>query len=219
MPPSYWSTPEILLPWPIKRASQLALVVKNPPANAGDVGRSFHPWVGKVPWRRKWLPTPVFSPGEPQDRGAWRATVHGVAKSRTRLKRLSGPLATRVTGDPAGGGRAHGHGGHLRWFSACFQESLTTYPSTASTSQPTSHSSKRGGLSCYQMSPQGGWNCSSHHLTPMQKKKVAIYDAAILLVKIWKPQCKINDANRRSLNVCDPWKKPGFSRQWWPNII
>ena len=24
----------------------------------------FHPWVGKIPWRRKWQPTPVFLPGE-----------------------------------------------------------------------------------------------------------------------------------------------------------
>ena len=24
----------------------------------------FHPWVGKIPWRRKWHPTPVFLPGE-----------------------------------------------------------------------------------------------------------------------------------------------------------
>ena len=24
----------------------------------------FDPWVGKIPWRREWLPTPVFSPGE-----------------------------------------------------------------------------------------------------------------------------------------------------------
>ena len=22
------------------------------------------PWVGKIPWRREWLPTPVFLPGE-----------------------------------------------------------------------------------------------------------------------------------------------------------
>ena len=22
------------------------------------------PWVGKIPWRREWLPTPVFWPGE-----------------------------------------------------------------------------------------------------------------------------------------------------------
>ena len=26
--------------------------------------RRFDPWVGKIPWRRKWQPTPVFSPGE-----------------------------------------------------------------------------------------------------------------------------------------------------------
>ena len=24
----------------------------------------FNPWVGKIPWRRKWLPTPVFLLGE-----------------------------------------------------------------------------------------------------------------------------------------------------------
>ena len=25
----------------------------------------FDPWVGKIPWRRAWQPTPVFLPGEP----------------------------------------------------------------------------------------------------------------------------------------------------------
>ena len=24
----------------------------------------FNPWVGKIPWRRAWQPTPVFWPGE-----------------------------------------------------------------------------------------------------------------------------------------------------------
>ena len=24
----------------------------------------FHPWVRKIPWRRRWQPTPVFLPGE-----------------------------------------------------------------------------------------------------------------------------------------------------------
>ena len=27
-------------------------------------GFGFDPWVGKIPWRREWLPTPVFVPGE-----------------------------------------------------------------------------------------------------------------------------------------------------------
>ena len=37
-------------------------VVKNPPASAGDGQMQFDPWVGKIPWRRAWQPTPVFLP-------------------------------------------------------------------------------------------------------------------------------------------------------------
>ena len=46
------------------KASQVALAVKNPPANARDMSQEFDPWVGKVPWGRVWQPTPVFLPGE-----------------------------------------------------------------------------------------------------------------------------------------------------------
>ena len=52
-------------------------VVKDLPANAGDIREGFDSWVGKTPWRRKWQPAPVFLPGE--SRGLH--TVHGVAKS------------------------------------------------------------------------------------------------------------------------------------------
>ena len=31
----------------------------------------FDSWVRKIPWRREWLPTPVFWLGNPMDRGAW----------------------------------------------------------------------------------------------------------------------------------------------------
>jgi len=34
------------------RASQVALVVRNTPAKAGNVSHRFYPWVGKIPWRR-----------------------------------------------------------------------------------------------------------------------------------------------------------------------
>jgi len=47
------------------KASQVALVVKNPPANAGDAETWFNLGVGKIPWRRKWQPTPLL-PGESQ---------------------------------------------------------------------------------------------------------------------------------------------------------
>ena len=44
---------------------QVALVVQNAPADAGRRRRwGFDPWVGKIPWRRAWQPTPVFLPGE-----------------------------------------------------------------------------------------------------------------------------------------------------------
>ena len=45
----------------------------------------FSPWVRKIHWRRKWQPTPALLPGKFMDRGAWRAIVHAVAKSRTGL--------------------------------------------------------------------------------------------------------------------------------------
>ena len=37
---------------------------KNLPGNAGDIRDKFDLWAGKIPWRRAWLPTPVFVPGE-----------------------------------------------------------------------------------------------------------------------------------------------------------
>ena len=39
-------------------------VVKNLLANAGDIrDMGFGPWVGLIPWSRKWQPIPVFLPG------------------------------------------------------------------------------------------------------------------------------------------------------------
>ena len=40
-------------------------------------------------WRRKWQPTPVFLPGESQERGSLVAAVCGITQSRTRLKWLT----------------------------------------------------------------------------------------------------------------------------------
>ena len=38
-------------------------MVKNPPSSVGD---ALDPWVGNIPWRRKWQPTPAFLPGKSQ---------------------------------------------------------------------------------------------------------------------------------------------------------
>ena len=43
----------------------MARVVKNLPAMQET---QFNNWVRKIPWRRKWQPTPVFLPGETQGR-------------------------------------------------------------------------------------------------------------------------------------------------------
>ena len=52
-------------------ASQVALVIKNSPANAGDVrDAGLIPGSGSSPGERAWQPTPVFLPGESQGRGS-----------------------------------------------------------------------------------------------------------------------------------------------------
>ena len=51
--------------------------------SAGDVGSI--PGSGRSPGEGHGNPLQYFSLENPRDRGAWRATVHGVAKSRTRL--------------------------------------------------------------------------------------------------------------------------------------
>ena len=53
-------------------------VVKNPTANAGDVGSG--PGLGRSPGEGRGNPLQYSCLGSPMDRGACRATVHGVAK-------------------------------------------------------------------------------------------------------------------------------------------
>ena len=39
-------------------------MVKNPPANVIDTEEhGFDPWVGMIPWSRKWHPAPLLLPG------------------------------------------------------------------------------------------------------------------------------------------------------------
>ena len=52
-------------------ASQVALVIKEKTANAGDLRDLGLSLVGKIPWRRVWQPTPVFLPGESHGQRSW----------------------------------------------------------------------------------------------------------------------------------------------------
>ena len=71
------------------RASQVALAVKNLPANAGDIrDASSIPGSGRTPEGGHGNPLQYSCLQNPMDRGTWRATVHGVAKSLTRLSTL-----------------------------------------------------------------------------------------------------------------------------------
>ena len=59
----------------------MVLVVKNPPANAGDTGEAgLIPGLGKSPGGGNDNPPQYSCLENPIDRGAWRAEVYGVAK-------------------------------------------------------------------------------------------------------------------------------------------
>ena len=68
----------------------MALVVKNPPANAGDVRDSgWIPGSGRSPGGEDGNPLQYSCLEKTVDREAWRATVHAVAKRWTRLSDLA----------------------------------------------------------------------------------------------------------------------------------
>ena len=65
------------------RASQVVLVVKNLPANAGDLKDTcFIPETGRFPGGEHGNPLQYSCLENPMDRGDWQATVHRVAKSQ-----------------------------------------------------------------------------------------------------------------------------------------
>ena len=56
-------------------------MVENLPVISGEAEAQVWSLGQEDPQRRKWKPTPVLLSGNPMDRGAWQATVHGVTKS------------------------------------------------------------------------------------------------------------------------------------------
>ena len=74
--------------------SSVALVKKNLPANTGDTrDPGFDPWLGKIPLQEEMATRWQYSYLEnATGRGAWQATVHGVAESDTTESTISRAL-------------------------------------------------------------------------------------------------------------------------------
>ena len=79
--------------WPV---FQVALVVKNPPANARDTG--LIPASGRSPGVGNDSPLQYSCLGNPMEKGAWWATVHSAAKNQTWLRRLSTHMQGNIKG-------------------------------------------------------------------------------------------------------------------------
>ena len=78
-------------------ASQVALVVKNLPANTGDVrDKSSIPGSGRSSGGGHGNPLQYSCLENPMDRGAWWATVHRVPKSKTQLRQISMHTCTHI---------------------------------------------------------------------------------------------------------------------------
>ena len=86
---------------PVKGASHVMLVVRNLPADAGDIGDlGLIPGSGRSPGGGHGNPLQYSCLENPVDRGAWWATVHGVAQSQTRLSLHAAHDGVRVQPRP-----------------------------------------------------------------------------------------------------------------------
>ena len=75
-------------------------MVKNPPANAGDIrGARLSPGSGRSSGGRHDNPLQYFCLKNSMHRGAWRATVHRVTKSQTQQKPLGMHTYTHTMSD------------------------------------------------------------------------------------------------------------------------
>ena len=57
----------------------------------------FDPWVGKIPWRREWLPAPVSLPGESHGQRSLAGYSPWAHNSRTRLGTRAWPLCCQMS--------------------------------------------------------------------------------------------------------------------------
>ena len=85
-PRNHLFTVTVARAWGKKWTSQVAPVVRDPPAEAGDAGDAgLLPGWGRSPGGGRGNPLQCSCLENPTDRGAWRVTVHEAAKSWTGL--------------------------------------------------------------------------------------------------------------------------------------
>ena len=96
--------------------------VKNLPASTGYVDRHrFDPWVGKIRWRRKWQPTPVFLPGNFHG----PKSLEGYSSRGCRVRRKNQTTTREFTS--WGSGWTRRAGGWLPWPVPPFRKALSTH--------------------------------------------------------------------------------------------
>ena len=72
--------------------------------SACNVGRpEFDPWVGKIPWRRKWQPTLVFLPGKSHGQ---RSLAGNDLGAKPRKNEVAGPKRERPSAVDVSGGES-----------------------------------------------------------------------------------------------------------------
>jgi len=63
----------------------------NPPCQCRRHKRcGFNPWIGKIPWRRKWQPTPVFVPGESRGQRSLVGYIQSLGRYSCSSEKMEG---------------------------------------------------------------------------------------------------------------------------------
>ena len=109
------------------------------------------PWVGKIPWRRKWQSSPVCLPGKPHWQSSPRTTVHGIPKSRTWAHTHYGECKPGLVTHITQGSKTHNICEFLIPSLMCFKCRENT---------PISHATRGSSLKGFAAHTKGQFGCS-----------------------------------------------------------
>ena len=157
----------------LPQASQVALVVKNPPANAGNItDASLIPGLGRSLGGGDGNPLQYSCLENPKNRGAWWATVYRIVKSRTLLSDLTSKhtsgwqgAKSELTTVPLPPAQAQS----LRQCSGVAVEMPLSQSSLEALNKPCAQEPFRCRLFSPQLrqNPANTWGCAQQSLTPL----------------------------------------------------